>query len=92
MLGVTDYDVDTAGDLLLQGVRRESIGVGDTYRKTRVGVFLGEPGGAPLPIRTSAVRVPTGTGCLRCGSCMVGCRYGAKNTLVQELPVVRGEA
>ena len=26
---------------------------------------------------------PARTGCVRCGSCMVGCRYGAKNTLVK---------
>ncbi|HWE34333.1 MAG TPA: GMC family oxidoreductase [Solirubrobacteraceae bacterium] len=79
MLGVTDYDEDTPADLLLKEFG-ESIGVGDTYRKTRVGVFLGEPG------RTVADPYfggegPDRTGCLRCGSCMVGCRYGAKNTL-----------
>ena len=26
---------------------------------------------------------PDRTGCIRCGSCMVGCRHGAKNTLVK---------
>ena len=26
---------------------------------------------------------PERTGCLECGSCMTGCRYGAKNTLVK---------
>jgi cholesterol oxidase len=26
---------------------------------------------------------PTRTGCLECGCCMTGCRYGAKNTLVK---------
>jgi cholesterol oxidase len=79
MLGVADYDEDTPADALLKEFG-ESIGVGDTYRKTRVGVFLGEPG------RTVADPYfggdgPDRTGCLRCGSCMVGCRYGAKNTL-----------
>ena len=79
MLGVVDYDEDTPADLLLKEYG-ESIGVGDTYRRRRVGVFLGEPG------RTVADPYfggdgPDRTGCLRCGSCMVGCRYGAKNTL-----------
>src|SRR6202012_5138384 len=26
---------------------------------------------------------PERTGCVRCGQCMLGCRYGAKNTLVK---------
>jgi cholesterol oxidase len=26
---------------------------------------------------------PERTGCIRCGQCMIGCRYGAKNTLVK---------
>ena len=26
---------------------------------------------------------PARTGCVECGSCMTGCRYGAKNTLVK---------
>ena len=26
---------------------------------------------------------PERTGCVRCGGCMIGCRYGAKNTLVK---------
>ena len=26
---------------------------------------------------------PERTGCVRCGQCMVGCRFGAKNTLVK---------
>ena len=33
--------------------------------------------------RTSTARGPARTGCVRCGSCMVGCRHGAKNTLVK---------
>ena len=40
MLGVTDYDEDDPADQLLRELG-EDLGVGDTYSKTRVGVFLG---------------------------------------------------
>src|SRR4051794_17194236 len=43
MLGVTEYDAEGPADLLLREYG-ESIGVGETFRRTRVGVFLGEPG------------------------------------------------
>ncbi len=79
MLGVTDYDREGPADLLLKEYG-ESIGVGDTYRQTRVGVFLGESG-VTVSDPYFGGEGPDRTGCLRCGSCMVGCRYGAKNTL-----------
>jgi cholesterol oxidase len=79
MLGVTDYDREGPADELLKEYG-ESIGVGDTYRQTRVGVFLGEAG-VTVKDPYFQGQGPDRTGCLRCGSCMVGCRYGAKNTL-----------
>jgi cholesterol oxidase len=79
MLGVTDYDADGPADLLLKEYG-ESIGVGETFRRTRVGVFLGEPG-KTVPDPYFGGEGPERTGCIRCGSCMVGCRHGAKNTL-----------
>src|SRR5262249_48828238 len=60
----------------------EEIGVGDTFKPTRVGVFFGEPG-AQVPDPYFGGDGPPRSGCIRCGSCMVGCRYGAKNTLVK---------
>ncbi len=81
MLGVTTYDQDTPADLLLKRYA-EANGFGDTYAKTRVGVYLGEPGkSVPDPFFGGAG--PERTGCVRCGSCMLGCRHGAKNTLVK---------
>jgi cholesterol oxidase len=79
MLGVVDYDDDGPADLLLKEYG-EAIGVGDTYRRTRVGVFLGEPG-KTVPDPFFGGEGPERTGCIKCGSCMVGCRHGAKNTL-----------
>jgi cholesterol oxidase len=81
MLGVTTYDEDTPADLLLRRYAEES-GFGETYAKTRVGIHLGEPG-TTVPDPYFGGEGPDRTGCVRCGSCMLGCRYGAKNTLVK---------
>jgi len=81
MLGVTTYDDDTPADLLLKRYAEEN-GCGDTYTKTRVGVYLGEPGKV-VPDPFFGGEGPDRAGCVRCGSCMVGCRHGAKNTLVK---------
>jgi cholesterol oxidase len=81
MLGVVAYDEDDHADDLLREYARE-IGVEDTYAKTRVGVFLAEPG-RTVPDPYFGGAGPDRTGCLRCGRCMVGCPHGAKNTLVK---------
>jgi cholesterol oxidase len=81
MLGVETYDRDGVADVLLREYG-ESIGVGDTYKRTPVGVFLGEPG-KTVPDPYFGGAGPERTGCLRCGACMIGCRHGAKNTLVK---------
>ncbi len=81
MLGVVDYDQDDeAGDLLRE--LGEELGVADTYRRARVGVFLGEPG-KTVDDPFFGGEGPPRTGCTRCGRCMVGCPQGAKNTLVK---------
>lgn len=79
ILGVTDYDrVGPADDLLRE--YGEAIGVGDTFKATRVGVYLDNPE-QTVPDPFFGGEGPDRTGCHRCGSCMMGCRYGAKNTL-----------
>jgi cholesterol oxidase len=81
MLGVTFYDADDPADQLLRELGEE-LGVSDTYSKTRVGVFLGEPGVTVADPYFGGAG-PDRTGCLRCGRCMVGCPHNAKNTLVK---------
>ncbi len=81
MLGVTTYPVDTPADRAMRAVA-DRMGVGHTFHPTPVGVYLAEPGRtAPDPYFGGAG--PERTGCLHCGSCMTGCRHGAKNTLVK---------
>src|SRR5262249_28946553 len=81
MLGVTTYQGHTAADEVMRRVARD-MGVLNTCRPTPVGVFFGSPGEqADDPYFGGAG--PRRTGCIECGSCMTGCRVGAKNTLVK---------
>jgi cholesterol oxidase len=79
MLGVTEVPTDYPADLLLKRAA-DQIGKGDTYRRQRVGVFFGEAG-KTVPDPYFGGKGPDRTGCTACGGCMVGCRFGAKNTL-----------
>ncbi len=81
MLGVVETPSDDPADQLLKELG-EHLGVGDTYRKTPVGIFFGEPG-ATVPDPYFGGEGPDRTGCMQCGRCMVGCPHGAKNTLVK---------
>src|SRR3954452_382595 len=81
MLGVTQYEGEGPADRLLRELAEE-MGVPETYSTTRVGVFFGEPG-ETVPDPYFGGDAPERAGCVRCGSCMVGCRYNAKNTLVK---------
>jgi cholesterol oxidase len=81
MLGVVDYDRDDQPGMLLKHLG-EALGVRETYRRTRVGVFLGGAG-ETVADPFFGGEGPDRTGCLRCGRCMVGCPHGAKNTLVK---------
>ena len=81
MLGVVVHENDDPADQLLREFG-EQIGVGDTYQKTPIGVFLGEPG-KTVPDPYFGGEGPDRTGCMQCGRCMVGCPHGAKNTLVK---------
>jgi cholesterol oxidase len=79
MLGVTDNPIDTPADAVMRGVA-ERMGVLDTFHPTPVAVYFGEPG-VEVADPYFGGAGPRRTGCVGCGNCMVGCRFGAKNTL-----------
>ena len=81
MLGVVSVPADDPADELLREFGR-SLGVDETYAKTRVGVHFGAPEhDGTDPFFDGAG--PPRNGCVACGRCMVGCPFGAKNTLVK---------
>jgi cholesterol oxidase len=81
MLGVVQTPTEDPADQLLRELGEE-LGVGDTYKKTPVGVYFGEPG-VTVPDPFFGGEGPARTGCRECGRCMVGCPHGSKNTLVK---------
>ena len=85
MLGVVENRILGPADRILQRAAEEH-GVGNTFYRTRVAVFqgsLGDPPGVTHPDPYFGGEGPQRTTCVGCGGCMMGCRYGAKNTLDQ---------
>jgi cholesterol oxidase len=81
MLGVNVVPRESDGQKLLARMG-EAFGVGQTFRRTPVGVYFGKPGVA-TPDPYFGGEGPERRGCTFCGACMVGCREGAKNTLLK---------
>ncbi|MGC4854359.1 FAD-dependent oxidoreductase [Micromonospora sp. DT4] len=81
MLGVTTYPIHTGADRAMRAVA-DRMGVGHTFHATPVGVHIGRPGQRVADPYFGGAG-PERTGCLHCGSCMTGCRHGAKNTLAK---------
>lgn len=83
MLGVTRNPILGNADLMLKKMA-DAAGVGDTFYPTDVGVFFGKEGDKPgttYPDPFFGGAGPDRKSCIGCGSCMVGCRHDAKNTL-----------
>lgn len=82
MLGVVERYPHTGPVERIMAGAADDLGVGSTFRHAPVGVWFGKPGE-----RTSdpffGGEGPDRTGCTLCGNCMVGCRVGAKNTLMK---------
>jgi len=81
MLGATRNPALTYPDEVLRDVARE-IGRRESFEPTQVAVYFGQPG-ATAPDPFFGGEGPQRTGCILCGGCMLGCRFGAKNTLDQ---------
>lgn len=83
MLGVTANPKLWPADRQLRQIADE-MGRGDTFHVTNVAVLFakeGEQEGQRVPDPFFGGEGPERATCVHCGGCMVGCRFGAKNTL-----------
>jgi|HubBroStandDraft_2_1064218.scaffolds.fasta_scaffold09542_4 cholesterol oxidase len=79
MLGAIPSEVLVETDRMLKRVA-DGMGRGHTFHRATVGVYFGKEG-ERVADPFFGGEGPDRTGCTLCGGCMVGCRYGAKNTL-----------
>lgn len=82
MLGVVEHYPHTGPVERIMAGAADDLGVGDTFRHAPVGVWFGKPG-ERVADPFFGGEGPDRTGCTLCGNCMVGCRVGAKNTLMK---------
>ncbi|MCI1018217.1 GMC family oxidoreductase [Microbacterium sp. C5A9] len=82
MLGVVERYLHSGPVERIMAGAAEDLGVGGTFRLAPVGVWFGKPGERTTDPFFDG-EGPDRTGCTLCGNCMVGCRVGAKNTLMK---------
>ncbi len=80
MLGAATNPRLSLADQVLLDIARDR-GVADTFHRTDVGVFFGEPG-RTVPDPYFGGAGPERTGCTFCARCFSGCPHNAKNTLL----------
>jgi cholesterol oxidase len=79
MLGAVENPNVTYPDQVIRDLAAD-IGRAEHVRPTTVAVYFGRAG-VTVPDPYFGGRGPERTGCIQCGGCMLGCRFGAKNTL-----------
>ena len=79
MLGATENPYLTTSDKAVKQLAKD-IGKEEHFKPTDVAVFFGQPN-VTVPDPYFDGKGPERTGCNSCGGCMLGCRFGAKNTL-----------
>ncbi len=94
MLGVVENPTTTAADEHMSAIAAE-MGVAHTYRRTPVGVLFPHRDQRPGDDVEDPFFGGAGSrrrSCIECGSCMTGCRVGAKNTMVKNYPYLAERA
>ena len=82
MLGIAENQILGPADHLLKSTA-DAVGCGQTFYRTRVGIWQasGTQAGQTYDDPFFSREGPPRTACVGCGGCIMGCRYGAKNTL-----------
>lgn len=79
MLGAAEHPYTTVHERVLRDIAKD-MGREDKFEKTVAAVHFGTPG-VTVEDPYLGGEGPPRTGCIQCGGCMLGCRFGAKNTL-----------